>query len=202
MVTQRWGDGQRWAVGIALAVALAALLCIGAGLGAAPLFSPAGNALRERPMGETPQAKIEAYMRSIHRGDRAVALAAWEPGPPQQTYYNALSLRREQVTDELLALGIREYSILQYEWWTTCCEPHMTCSARDAGGARGRVQVLDRQGNPLSYTFDVFAREQPYWSDAMGNPVRHWVVVRDVYALGEEPLYWRWVHETDVRYLS
>jgi hypothetical protein len=192
---------RRWMGWAAIAVVIVAILCIGTVLALALLLSPAGNAARERVMGETPQAKITGYLKAIQRGDRSAALEAWEVGAPQQQHYAALSQRREKVTDELLAPGISGWRVLEIEWWTTCCEPHVTCSVRSAGGARIQVQVLDDDGNPLRYTFDVFAREQPYWGDAMGNPVRRWVI-RDVYAAGEEPLFWRWVHESGVRYLQ
>jgi len=169
-------------------------------LGLAVFLSPAGNGARERVMGETPEAKIAAYMRAIVRGDREAALGAWELGAAQQPHYEALEQRREQVTNELLALGVREFTILEHQWWTTCCEPHVICDARNAGLARVWVQVLDDQGNPQGYILDVLTREQPYWGDAMGNPFRRWVI-RDVYPTGEEPLYWRWVYEAKTRYL-
>ncbi len=194
-------ERRRWIGWAALAVGALAILCMAAALGLVVFLSPAGNAAREGLMGETPEAKIAAYMTAVRRGDREAALGAWELGSPQKLHYEALEQRREQVTDELLALEISEFTILEYEWWTTCCEPHVTCNARNAGGARVRVQVLDAQGNPQGFIFDVFTREQPYWGDAMGNPLRRWVI-RDVYAAGDEPLYWRWVHESNVRYLK
>ena len=194
-------EQRRWIGWAALAIGVLAIACMATALGLVVFFSPAGNAAREGLMGETPEAKIAAYMRAVRRGDRATAVEAWEPGAPTQLHHAALEQRREQVTDELLALKISEFTILEYEWWTTCCEPHVICDARNAGGARVQVQLLDDQGNPQSYVFDVFTREQPYWGDAMGNPFRRWVI-RDVYAAGEEPLYWRWVHESNVRYLK
>jgi len=195
------GNRRRWIAPALIGLIIVGASCVLLALGLALFLSPAGNAAREWAMGETPDAKIEAYVQAIRRGDRQAALGAWELGSPQQPHYEALEKRRQQVTDELLALGISEFNILDYEWWTTCCEPHVICDARNAGLARVQVQVLDNQANPQSYVVDVLTREQPYWGDAMGNPFRRWVI-RDVYPAGEEPLYWRWVHESQVRYLN
>ena len=156
---------------------------------------------RERLAGESPQAEISAYMKAILRGDRRAALDRWEVAGGEAERTARLERRREQVTGELLGLGASEFTVFEPQWWTTCCEPHVTCTSRSAGGARVQVQVLDRAGMPQVYVFDVFSREQPYWGDAMGSPPRDWVV-RDVYALDQEPLYWRAVYESSVRWLG
>jgi len=174
-----------------------------AGIGVALFlfFAPIPSMVREQLTGETPHAKITAYLQAVLRHDRRAALDLWEPAASQPEQLEALRQRREQVTDELLTAGMTDFTVLEPEWWTTCCEPHVTCSSRNAGGARTRVQVLDDKGMPLLYTFDVFTREQPYWGDAMGNPPRQWVI-RDIYASDQEPLFWRLVHEPNVRYLE
>lgn len=48
---------------------------------------------------------------------------------------------------------------------------------------------------------DVFHRHGSYWGAAAGYPTRHWAL-RDVYAQSQEPLFWRWVYEPEVRYLG
>lgn len=154
--------------------------------------------LLERATGNQPQAQIAAFVQAIVREDRSTAAELWEVGQPQ----SELARRRERVIDDLLAAGIRpDYLILGVEWWTTCCEPSVTCDSRNAGGARIRVQFVDKNGSPLPYTFDVFVREQPYWGAAAGYPPRGWVI-RDVYPHGEEPLFWTQVYEPQIRYVQ
>jgi hypothetical protein len=51
-----------------------------------------------------------------------------------------------------------------------------------------RVQILDAQGQPMQYIFDVFVNGS-YFGDAAGNPYRYWIL-RDVYSLDETPIYW------------
>jgi hypothetical protein len=182
-------------------VGILTVLLVGTGVGLFLAFSPIPNAWRERLAGETPQAKVDAYLQSILQNDRRAALNLWEPKAPLPEQADALRKRREQVTDELLALGITDYTVFEPEWWVTCCEPSVTCSSRNAGGARTRVQVLDGNGMPSAYIFDVFTREQPYWGDAMGNPPRQWVI-RDIYASGHEPLFWRLLYEPSLRHLE
>jgi len=184
---------------ITLIVAAALLLLCAAS--AAVLIPAVPGEWRDRLAGESPQAEISAYMSAILRGDRQAALDRWEVAQGEAERTARLERRREQVTAELLGLGASEFTLFEPQWWTTCCEPHVTCSSRSAGGARVQVQVLDKQGLPQIYVFDVFSREQPYWGDAMGSPPRDWVV-RDVYALDQEPFYWRAVYESDVRWLG
>ena len=153
--------------------------------------------LLEHSTGNQPQEQVDAFVQAVVRGDRSAAVELWEIG---DTYFQSdLVRRRERVIDDLLAAGIKpDYSILDVEWWTTCCEPSVTCDSRGAGGARIRVQFLDRNGWPVLYTFDVFAREQPYWGSAAGYPPRDWVL-RDVYPHGQEPLFWTRIYEPQVR---
>ena len=153
--------------------------------------------LLERSTNNQPQAQVAAFIQAIVRGDRSAAVELWKIG---DTYSQGeMVRRRERVIDDLLAAGIRpDYLILDIEWWTTCCEPSVTCNSRDAGGARLRVQFLDRKGLPILYTFDVFTREQPYWGGAAGYPPRDWVL-RDVYPHGQEPLFWPLIYEPQIR---
>lgn len=106
------------------------------------------------------------------------------------------------MTCELLAADLQDdFLMLHTEWWRTCCEPGVICDSRGAGGARISVQFLDQQGLPVVYIFDVFHRDGSYWGGAAGYPPRHWVL-RDVYARGQEPLFWRYVSEPKVHYLG
>lgn len=180
---------------------------MGIGVGGLWLFLQFDTELRyafqEPTMGETPQAKVVAFVQAIHQNDKSAALALWELGESSTlSRYSALKERREKITTELLSAEYDiEYTILRIEWWTTCCEPSVTCDYRNAGGARIKVQFLDNNGLPIFYTFDVFTREQPYWGSAMGYPPRHWVI-RDVYPINQEPLYWQRIFEPQVRSLE
>lgn len=156
--------------------------------------APDGKLLRERMTGETPQYKVKAYVLAIARGDKAVALDQWElPSLSNQEQMDTLVEEAKQVTSDLLATELNpRFTILHLEWWGTCCEPSVSSDPRDAGGARMHVQLLDKNGTPLVYIFDVFVRDLPYWGAAEGYPLRHWII-RDVYPEGQEPLYWRFV---------
>jgi len=155
--------------------------------------------------GHTPKATILAYLESVRRGDREGALSQWQLPEWQEALperYAELSRRRESVTEALLKAHFSDDPrILDTEWWTTCCEPHVTCDSSNAGGARVWVQLIDDSGDPLAYWFDVFARQQPYWGDALGNPLRRWII-RDIYPVEEDPLFWRLVFESNVRSLD
>jgi hypothetical protein len=184
---------------------IAASLVVGMALVGALLIRLSAPQAWEILTGRTPQARILAFLKAIRQGDREGALSQWQLPEWQEALperYAELSRRREAVTEALLAVHLDgDMVILSTEWWTTCCEPHVTCDASNAGGARVHVQVLDDTGAPDAYWFDVFAREQPYWGDAMGNPLRCWVI-RDVYPVHEEPLFWRLVYESNVRSLD
>lgn len=150
--------------------------------------------LLELPMAYGPQRPVEAFVEAIARGDEAAAVSLWEIAPERTD----LLARRQRVLAELQAAGIeRRFMVLEIQWWTTCCEPGVTCDPRNAGGARLRVQFLGREGKPLLYTFDVFTRK-PYWGAAAGYPPRDWVL-RDVYPEGDRPLFWPLVYEGSVR---
>ncbi|MHB1354996.1 MAG: hypothetical protein ACYCZF_03355 [Anaerolineae bacterium] len=171
-------------------------------IGAAVLFTPWLSDIQQRHAEKGIENAITSYMQAILRKDKQAALSLWDLNPPLPAGSEPLlQQRRERITDDLLALGIREYTLFTPEWWTTCCEPHVTCSARNAGGARVQVQVLDAAGQPVSYVFDVFASEQPYWGDAAGNPPRRWLL-RDVYEIEKKPLFWPLVYEANARYVT
>ena len=86
--------------------------------------------LRERIAGETPQAKITAYLQAIQSGDRTAALDAWKLPSAGAISFAELTERRNQVTDELLSRHITGFTIFEPEWWSTCCEPGVTRHAR------------------------------------------------------------------------
>lgn len=157
---------------------------------ASPEFSP-----WQRIAGETPSAKVDAYVRAVARGDEAAALDLWEL--PAVDLPNgrstALRQRRVDVTRGLIAAGIRpDAAIRSIEWWRTCCEPGLIDGPRSAGGARLQVRLVDRSGTALDYVIDVFDRDGGS-SGLRALLTRHWVV-RDVYPSDQPPLFWTWGH--------
>ncbi|MGC9522047.1 MAG: hypothetical protein ACP5HG_09220 [Anaerolineae bacterium] len=194
---------------IAAYAALVVIAVLGIGLLLMWLHSAtAGGALRatvvEHLRGETPEAKIEAYVDAVLRGDEGAALAAWKAPEEERDdeLSDALRQRRQEVTRDLIAADLDpEYMTTRIEWWSTCCEPGPTCDSRNAGGARVHVQFMDRDGLPVAYVFDVFHQDGPYWGAAAGYEPRRWALY-DVYPRGEEPLYWRWVYTPHVDYLT
>jgi hypothetical protein len=159
--------------------------------------------LLEQPTGNQPQAQVANFVQAIVRGDNSSALKLWEIHDDSPSgIQSELGKRRGSVISNLIATGITpDYTILGVEWWTTCCEPSVTCDSRNAGGARIKVQFLDKNGSPILYTFDVFTREQPYWGGAEGYPPRDWAI-RDVYPNDQEPLFWLLIYEPQIRYIQ
>ncbi len=157
-------------------------------------YSP--NMLLEVACGETPQARITTYLRAVEAQDRAAALDAWWLSAAGSGTFTGLVDRRDRVTDELLAHQITGFTIFEPEWWSTCCDPGVICDARNAGGARVHVQVLDKLGQPWSYTFDDFV-DGVYFGEAAGNEYRRWIL-RDVYPRGDLPIYWRLVYTEEI----
>jgi hypothetical protein len=196
----RWG----WRIGLPV-VALFVPCCLGLWLCPLPPSAPPWRAtIQELIRGETPEARVAAYVQAIVRGDEEAALAAWEVRTEEAPEGRSalLNERRQEVTRELLAAGLDpDYTILGIEWWSTCCEPGVTDDPRNAGGARITVQFLGQDGWPLLYLFDVFNRGGSYWGAAAGYPPRSWALY-DVYPQGDEPLFWRWVYEPTVRCLD
>lgn len=167
------------------------------------VYTSNGKLLLEHITRETLQAKLETYVHAIANGDQETALDQWKlPHLSNEEQLNALAERRKQITSDLLAAEWSpKFTILDIQWWGTCCEPGVLEESRDAAGARIRVQLLDENGLPLVYGFDIFVRNLPYWGAAEGYPLRHWVI-RDVYLEGQEPLYWRFVVATNIEGLD
>lgn len=136
---------------------------------------------------------MAAYLEVILQGDKASAYNCWRPanerlGPEYEA-------RRQAVTEAISALGSNfSFHVLDVEWWSTCCEPHVIDDPRNAGFARLRVAVGGTPEDEITYVFDVGVTGGPYYGEMMGCPVRHWRIV-DAYPEGEEPLYWKWPRE-------
>ena len=151
------------------------------------------NPLIERVTGETPEAKVVAYLEATRRRDEVTAHGCWVPAsePPSPEY----ETRRQTVMETISALGTDlSFRVLDVEWWRTCCEPGVIDNPRDAGFARLRVAVGGSAEDGISYFFDVLAIGGAHWGEMMGCPVRHWEII-DAYPEGEKPLYWKWPFE-------
>jgi len=167
------------------------IVCVGAIIVAAQ--SDMLHVWRERLNNETPQAKVKAYIRAVARDDMDMATQLWPLDcNADSEYIITLCDRRDEVTGDLIETDTRWHvTVRSIEWWSTCCEPGVIDSPKDAGLARVHVALRSSSGQTHNYVFDVGTKGGPYWGAAMGYPVRHWVI-RDVYPDGEAPLYWQW----------
>ena len=168
---------------------------------------PSLTVIWERMMDETPQAKASAYIKSVIDGDKDRALSAWKlrkfgQGEGDPTYNQTLLVqRREELTQKLIVMGIKDFEILSIEWWRTCCSPDVTLKPEDAGGARMSIRVSDKNGMNYRYIFDVFYIDTAYAGAAGGYRPRQWIL-RDVYQEGEEPLFWSMTSHQSIMYVS
>jgi hypothetical protein len=136
---------------------------------------------REFVLNDRPEARADAYLSAIRRGDLTGALAVWELDVRERP---GIAERRQTVTTTLAAARPSGYRIDRIEWWTTCCDPQRTEGPRNAGLARITV-TIDPVG---TYVLDVLARTTTYWGDAGGNPPHDWTL-RDVYEASAKPLF-------------
>lgn len=146
----------------------------------------------EKTIGETPEAKIELYVRSISEGDEKKALDLWQfPDWWDSSFvgFKELKERREKITNELDQKRINSgFTITRIEWWSTCCMPSVINDSNLANGARVYVQMTDFNNNKLHYIFDVFV-SSGYRDPGIENSIRYWTI-RDIYPENEEPLFW------------
>lgn len=134
---------------------------------------------------DTPGNRVDSFMTAVIQGDERAAFAAWQiPTNGHGPTIASLAERRAYVTRSLIARRPRTYVIESVEWWSMCCEPHIIDSSRLASGARYTVDV-----DGVRYRIDAFAARTEAVYD--GLPPSDWAV-RDVYPLGERPIYNRW----------
>lgn len=151
------------------------------------------NPFIEKITNETPEAKISAYIQAINKSDKKIALKIWEypTWNLESNDYILLKERREKITDELIKEKITSsFIITNIEWWGTCCIPGVINNPSGAGGARAKVELMDINNKKYIYIFDIFVRETHYGGATEEPKLRHWVI-RDIYPLGEEPLFWK-----------
>jgi hypothetical protein len=162
-------------------VILVALLVVGPSLSLGT-----SHELLERALGRTPEAEIARYLAAVAEADRQAALALWRPAWADQ---EELQLRREAVTDALIAYGPGlTHEVVSITWWRTCCEPAIIDDAGQAGGAHVTVSVSSGLEAERLYLFDLLV-PAGYWGRAAGDPLRDWELV-DVYPQEASPLVW------------
>ncbi|MGB2762323.1 MAG: hypothetical protein WBC21_02140 [Minisyncoccales bacterium] len=141
----------------------------------------------EKIINETPEAKINAYLKAVMKNDERKVLEFWRLSDWKED--PLLSNRRENISKELIAMGTKDFDILNIEWWRTCCVAGVISNSQAAGGARARVKLISRDDVEYIYIFDIFHQKGAYWGAAEGCQLRHWVL-RDVYPSDQEPLFW------------
>jgi hypothetical protein len=144
----------------------------------------------EIALGQTPEQRIRDYLTAVKKGDEGKALSTWQlPGDYKKDMASSLEARRQETTEKLLAAKVKNFKILDIEWWGTCCDADITRESQNAGGARIKVNIETGKGEEELYVFDVFDKKTIYWGEANGYPLRWWVL-RDVYPQGEKPIFW------------
>lgn len=147
-----------------------------------------------------PTDRVAEYVGAIADRDERGALAAWQlpPWPLPDGRSTTLAERRQAVTMALLAAPPLEFTVLDTEWWNTCCEPHLVPDPAQARFARLRVQLQAQGQAPVVYIFDVAqVGRAGYFPGSHLIPVR-WTV-QDVYPADQDPLVFRWLREADNR---
>jgi len=147
-----------------------------------------------------PDDKVASYLNAIANADERGALAVWElptwslPNDPRSAM---LAKRRQAVTEELLSAHVgKDFTVLDTEWWDTCCEPHLARDPGQARFARLHVQVHGQGQEDRVYVFDVAKVDRVGWFPASDLLPRRWVV-HDIYSANQTPLTFRWVRAKD-----
>jgi len=145
----------------------------------------------EIALGQTPEQRVRDYLTAVKRGDEGKISSAWQlPGENyEKDFVFSLETRRKEITEKLITAKVKNFKILNLEWWGTCCDADITQDPQNAGGARIKVKIETGNGDEELYVFDVFDKGTAYWGEANGYPLRWWVL-RDVYPEGEKPIFW------------
>jgi hypothetical protein len=148
------------------------------------LFKGIGKSIEDARIG----GLVERYIGAVLQGDEPRALSMWilPNVAPQGVLLDQLAERRIATTRSLIAARpTSSYEIKSIELWhPACCEsgPGLTGDYNWAAGARIQVD-LAIGGAWESYFFDLFENGR------IVEPGK-WVI-RDIYRLNQEPLYWR-----------
>ena len=138
-----------------------------------------------RPVLDTPERRVGAYLAATSSGNEGAALDAWVPYPATVLISDELRARRADLTRELTTLRVgRSYAIRSVDWWRTCCEPGLLDGERNAGLARMHVVVIDQAGAEHRLVFEVWVKNLVWWGDAAGETVKDWTLY-EVHREGE-----------------
>ncbi len=143
--------------------------------------------LAEKINNETPESRINAYLKAVKTGNETLALSLWRL--PEGGNWNTveksslLQNNRLNITKELINKKIKSFDIVNIEWWRTCCEPGVINDSMGAGGARVGVEIMDINNNASIYIFDVFTNHEEEYQKP-----RTWML-RDVYSADKKPLF-------------
>ena len=144
----------------------------------------------EKITGETPEAEVSEYLKAVMRNDQGGAFEIWQliDYGKEETIF-LLSNRRQSVTKELIAKEIKNFEILNIDWWSICCIPTIINDhPKTAGFARTRVKLIMSDNEEVIYIFDLFTQKE-YYSGLCGYQNRHWTI-RDIYQSGQKSLLW------------
>src|SRR5207253_1855545 len=103
------------------------------------------NPVHELLTNDRAEARVDAYVGAIMRGDEYTALALWQLD--EKVTRAGVPDRRMAVTGVLISARPTAYRVLKTEWWTTCCDPHLVDGPRNAGLARIQVAIELRYGS-------------------------------------------------------
>ncbi len=149
------------------------------------VFTP----LIEKIINESPEAKISIYLQAVSKGDKGTALNVWQfsVSNPESADQLLLKERREKITDGFIKAKINpSFKIINIEWWTTCCTPSITENPKGAGRAVVKVELnIDNEKKVYVFDLYVYDKEGNYAGEAMGYPVRHWLI-GDIYPLNSK----------------
>jgi hypothetical protein len=144
----------------------------------------------EEIIGETPEAKVNEYLKAVMTNDQKAAFKIWQlPDYGKEETISLLNNRRQDITKELITKGVKDFKILDIDWWSVCCIPTIINEhPGGAGFARTRVKLITYGNEETIYIFDLFT-QKGYCNGLCGCPTRHWTI-RDIYQSGQRPLLW------------
>jgi len=138
-----------------------------------------------RPVLDTPERRVAAYLGATSAGNEVAALDAWVPYPSNVLVSDELRARRTALTHELSSLRVgATYAVRSVDWWRTCCEPGLVDGESNAGLARMHVIATDRAGSEHRLVFEVWVKTLTWWGDAAGETVKDWTLY-EVHREGE-----------------
>lgn len=130
--------------------------------------------IAERIIGETPEAKIDAYFQAIKQRDEAKLSELWADNPPRWTAKS--KIRHQNIKSSLEnLLPELHYRIVDIKWWEMCCGPHLV-NKLEACYAEVWVEAWGKTNEKLSLVFEMNAMEGSC-RGLIGYPMRKWRIL-------------------------